>query len=84
MLGSAGCKWTAEDCLCGFCIKDAAGNFYCKKYYVTLKKHHKFDEPLRAEICSEEASKDVWSSIAKKRAAATQKVISELKQKGRW
>ena len=82
MLGAAGCKWTTEDRLCGLCIKDADGNFYCKKYHIILLKHHKFNEPWRAKECAEEASKDAWSTIAKGRATATLMVISQLKEKG--
>ena len=55
MLGAAGCKWTTENALCGFCSRDTAGNFYCSKYHVTLEKHHTLDEPWRSKKCSNEA-----------------------------
>jgi len=78
-LGAAGCAETGRrNQLCGFCDKDKDGNFKCIKYLVPLKKHHKFDEPWRAKVCSEEAAKDADSKIAKKKADATRAVRAEL------
>lgn len=74
-LGAAGCMWITENALCGFCNKDAFGNFYCVKFNVDLKRHHKLDQPWRAKECSADADGKIWNQIQEEKKKPPQNIM---------
>ena len=72
-LGAAGCKWVSEDSFCVHIERDLFGQYRCKKYDIALEKHHRFDEPWRADVCGDDAVCEAWGRIMAARSLVPQK-----------
>jgi len=65
-MGASGCKYTEKDAYCGHVERSLFG-FRCQKYGRDLQLHARQKEPIRLDVCGDDASIDAWTRIMRDR-----------------
>ncbi len=65
-MGASGCKYTNKDAYCPHFDRGLFG-CRCSKYNKDLQIHARQKEPIRLEVCADDAGMEAWAIIMKDR-----------------